>query len=110
MNRVNEELRQHVTRVGFDLSLGRTHIAALVMLDAPFQRSFSHFVGGARGLQERGLVWHRMPPNNKTSIRKIWGITKAGELVKDLLKEAGIWQEYEAALPIVDRSKGRKAS
>ena len=32
MNAVNEALRAHVTRVGFDLSLGKTHIATLVWI------------------------------------------------------------------------------
>lgn len=121
--KINEQLRQHVTRVGFDLSLGRTHIAALVMLKArlrenewiddrdvtrPFQRTFAMFVGGARGLQDRGLVWHRSPVNDKTPINKIWGITKAGDLVCELLKESGIWAEYEAALPVTVLGGGRR--
>lgn len=29
----NDLLRSHVTRVGFDLTLGKTHIAALVLLN-----------------------------------------------------------------------------
>ena len=77
---VNEPLRAHVTRVGFDLSLGRTHVAALVWIDITIKldrggpwsrpaerhprRNYQHhlghahanFKGGMHGLQDRGLV------------------------------------------------------
>lgn len=76
---MNEELRAHVTRVGFDLTLGKTHIAALVWLEElravgwdagkladtrisnnrqAHRLGFSHFVIGMRGLEDRGLLTH----------------------------------------------------
>lgn len=71
-----------------------------------YERAFSNTVTGSQGLQERGLIiWNNpsviilrsdgkykyipdIPPN------KIWQITKAGDLVIALLKEAGIYEEY----------------
>lgn len=124
----NPDLRAHVTRVGFDLSLGRTHIAALVWLNeclaqnlylstqtSPL-RAFSHFATGARGLRERGLVEHDSiaahRPGRRASMRRIWKITKAGRAVITLLREAGIYDEYAAAIPtqtrIIDDGHGRR--
>lgn len=113
---MNEALRQHVTRVGFDLTLGKTHVAALVYLDfctrnrttlntAGIGRNiFSWFVPGIRGCGDRGLVVHHYDAeaSNKKGdhLGKHYTITPAGKLVIGLLKEAGIWQEYEAALPV----------
>jgi hypothetical protein len=111
---MNEALRQHVTRVGFDLTLGKTHIAALVYLDVCIRnrtymrvdgRPWSHFAGGVNGCIARGLVEHHYAgrPTRRGQIDHMgrhYTITKAGRLVRDLLKEAGIWQEYEAALPV----------
>lgn len=73
----NEALREHVTRVGFDLTLSKTQIASLVYLDlairnkrtgsdhvplnqmnAVARMTRSHLVGGFRGCIERGLVTH----------------------------------------------------
>lgn len=85
---MNEYLRAHVTRVGFDLSMGKSHVAALVYIDhvrlakwdassvntrgipGPLGRAYAHFATGARGLQERGLVIHT-PPKTSTSSRSI---------------------------------------
>lgn len=114
----NELLRDHVTKTQFVLTLSKTHIAALVELDhqlkdniyyhieadSPFGRVVRGFVSpGVRGLMVRGLVEHT-PPLEKdrrgkrvpTKQRRIWKITKAGRAVITLLKEAGIWQEYDA--------------
>lgn len=119
---MNERLRQHVTRVGFDLTLGKTHIAALVYLDycirhRVYLRTASHtpfqwFATGARGLEERGLLVHhyepreQRPKNAKDHLGRHYTITPAGKLVIGLLKEAGIWQEYEATLPIETAHEG----
>jgi len=111
---MNEELRQHVTRVGFNLTLGKTHIAALVYLDYCIRhrtyvrmsgQPWSWFASGAQGLGVRGLITHcydpRWPPTRPGShFGRHYTITKAGRQVIALLKEAGIWQEYEAALPV----------
>ena len=75
---MNESLRAHVTRVGFDLTLAKSAIAALVYIDqvlrnkrdalaveeprtGPMRRTFALFAGGARSLIERGLITHTMP-------------------------------------------------
>lgn len=129
---INEYLREHVTRVGFNLSLGKTHIAALVHIDHMLKRNqstiealnngdykmreklprvFNLFVPGQRGLAERGLVQHigdrhQKPGELWSSMRprRIWRITPAGRLVINLLKEAGIYQEYVAMLPVQERA------
>lgn len=111
----NDLLRQHVTRVGFDLSLGKTHIAALVYLNECLaqkryiashhseqwaRRAFSHFASGMHGCEDRGLVLHHWRADKKDAgLKWHFTITKAGRLVIDLLREAGIYQEYADALP-----------
>lgn len=121
----NPLLRGHVTRVGFDLSLGKTHIAALVYLnecltqrryiksndsEGPHRRTFAHFATGMHGCCDRGLVIHHyretrtLPPKERQKaeaqgLKRHYTITKAGRLVIDLLREAGIYQEYADSLP-----------
>ena len=116
----NDLLRAHVTRVGFDLSLGKTHIASLVYLaeclrqrryvptgrdhiaSIGHRRAFSHFGSGIGGCIERGLVVHHYRADKKGAndgLKWHYTITPAGKLVVSLLKEAGIYQEYAAALP-----------
>lgn len=113
---VNEALRGHVTRVGFDLTLGRTHVAALVALKESIeaghwlntgtQSVFSHFVSGMHGCERRGLIRHHYrQPEWKNGVRsdlppgEHYTITTAGELVVGLLREAGVYDEYAALLP-----------
>jgi hypothetical protein len=122
---INENLREHVTNVGFSLTLGKTHIAALVRIDLQLKENlstlehldkfdasprwphiFNYFVQGQSGLIERGLIQHiidiRRRPGESVSAmrpRRIWRITPAGRLVINLLKEAGIYQEYAAMWP-----------
>lgn len=113
---VNDALRDHVTRVGFDLSLGKTHVAALVYLDQcikqdryipankaespAFRRMFSWFSSGIRGCCDRGLVVHHWSPGDKNKgLRYHYTITTAGQYVIGLLAEAGIYQEFADALP-----------
>lgn len=125
MTEINESLREHVTSVGFNLSLGKTHIAALVKTDIELKanlstteylqrygagprepRVFNLFATGNSGLIQRGLLEHiaesRRKPGERygdMKPRRIWRITPAGRLVINLLKEAGIYQEYAAMLP-----------
>lgn len=108
-------LYAHVTRVGFDLSLGRTHIAALVYLDlsmerhrhdpppltSPYSGAFRNFIGGITGLIGRGLVIHHFDGReyrHRDGFKKSYTITPAGTFVIGLLKEAGIYDEYAGAL------------
>lgn len=115
----NDALRAHVTRTGFDLRLGKTHITAMIVIsefwakDDPDAFRADHRPGrpstwltGFRGLEDRGLAWHRDPPRDRRGITvrntptsRIFGLTEAGEAVKTLLMEAGIWQEYAADIP-----------
>lgn len=112
---MNEDLRAHVTGTAFNLTLGKTHIAALVYLDESIrQRAYIRTLGGRNvlstfipaidGLKHRGLVTHqwRERPKDRTKdhLGRYYTITKAGRLVIGLLKEAGIWQEYLDTLPI----------
>lgn len=115
MNETNALLREHVTRVGFDLTLGKTHIAALVYLNESItqkryinsnkserwaQRAFAHFASGMHGCEDRGLVIHHYRSDKRDDgLRWHYTITKAGKLVVALLQEAGIYQEYADALP-----------
>lgn len=118
----NEALRAHVTGTAFNLTLGKTHIAALVHLEEklaadrttnqelaairagqprpPKPVHLGNFTTGAAGLIARGLVVHSyVPPRVDISDwapSTIWQITPAGRLVLELLRECGIWQEYAA--------------
>lgn len=108
----NDMLRAHVTGTAFHLTLGKTHIAALVHLEEVIGAELTsgqavrrrkppglgNFVGGAAGLVARGLVTHVMPLDgeivNNKPFAEFWQITPAGRLVLALLREAGVWQEY----------------
>jgi len=110
----NDMLRSHVTGIAFNLTLGKTHIAALVHLEEVLAHELTHgvasrsqlprnpnlgnFTTGASGLIARGLVTHQMPPARvyigDKPFSDFWQITVAGRLVLDLLREAGIYQEY----------------
>lgn len=113
----NEALRAHVTRVGFDLSLARSHVAALVYLNESAERdewvgtrqvirgalyrAFSLWATGAEGLIRRGLIVHHYQSSERTgSPNPHYTITRAGELVIDLLREAGLYAEYATALNV----------
>jgi hypothetical protein len=134
---VNPALRAHVTRVGFDLQLAKSHIAALVYLNeigarrwdfcavnsprlrvSGYGRAFSMFSTGAIGLQIRGLVTHDSAVSYDERVSfdgdgiqhlysKAWTITRAGRLVIDLLKEAGLYDEFAAELTYTDRPVGK---
>lgn len=110
----NDLLRSHVTGAAFHLTLGKTHIAALVHLEerlASDLNAWEHikrprsttphlgnFTSGASGLIARGLVTHTYPASNAhwadEPFSTFWQITPAGRLVLELLREAGIWDEY----------------
>jgi hypothetical protein len=122
----NERLRAHVTRVGFDLSLGKTHVAALVYLNESLRqrryipshhtesgwhrKAFAHFASGMHGCIDRGLVDHHYQPTShlppkerqkaeRQGMKRHYTITAAGKHVIALLQEAGIYQEFADALP-----------
>lgn len=110
--RVNEDLREYVTRVGFDLTLAKTHVEFMVFLDEMLRRkvyirSPSWFVSAFRGCERRGLVWYRRPSREQSERRRakgrtdltgIYGFTRAGRLVLSLMKEAGVYEEKHRQL------------
>jgi hypothetical protein len=100
MTAVNELFRDHVHRISFQLTLTKTQIDTLVELDAYLNHDGPypswvhwHMHGrGITGLERRGLVrqinwWHPDDPPT-------YEVTKAGELVVGLLKEAGLYQQF----------------
>ena len=111
----NEVLRAHVTSTAFDLTLRKTHVAALVMLaEALATRKFVDsrhpmlrtWISAMDGLRNRGLITHSVAYDakgkTKRGLHHHYTITKAGRLVISLLKEAGIYQEYADARPTRD--------
>lgn len=128
---MNEQLRAHVTRVGFDLQISRTAIAVLVYLnllhqDKVGERSVvryqystwqsryidQNWIVGFNGLQKRGLLTHHFSPykhyhgknlvecpaHDPRNLKDFYTITKAGQAVIVLLKEAGLYEEYAKAI------------
>lgn len=101
---MNELLRCHVTRTGFNLTLGKTQIMALDQLVQFGHKPFkdwgeerqvygrSYFVPAVRGLITRGLVTHTPPMKgvHDQPAKTYYRITKAGWAVHTLLKEAGL--------------------
>ena len=126
---MNELLRQHVTRVGFNLTLSKNQIAELVHLDAQLAdgRALKERIGDGRelecghrhilsngttyrrGLMGRGLVAHHPSAEGadrgddlmNSTTRDNWSITVAGHAVVALLKESGLWVEVAAEIPWV---------
>lgn len=104
MTRVNEELRAHVTRVGFDLSLGKLHVFWLVAVaeqerstwrTTPAYKWYSEqFIKGYQGLYGRGLLRQSFDENGRPTGHEL---TTAGEAVVVLLKECGLYQEQVKA-------------
>ena len=114
---INAALREHVTSVGFALTLTKNHIRALVFLALaregrldngqwPDTGERSWFVPAVNGLRNRGLVEHHFPPKRykgdpaKFHERRseygpadFYPITMAGDLVCQLLAECGLFAE-----------------
>ena len=112
---MNEALREHVTRVGFNLTLGKTHVQTLVVLDIALKanrhwhdRGRNLFVPAVQGLERRGLVEHTYPSKSGLPVRRIWRITKAGRFVLGLLKESGLYDEYAATVVLWSSEMERK--
>jgi hypothetical protein len=96
---VNETFAQYVQSTAFSLSLGRTHMRALIRLairDPLWMSSTgANSPNALSGLERRGLVTHRPhvgepPPFGDDA--QIWELTTAGKLVVMLLAEAGLVQ------------------
>lgn len=91
----NEQLRAYATSVGFALTLSKSQIELLVLLDRftsydGMCRAGEHvstFVMTFRALEARGLAHGGRGTGNPIRL------TKAGELTCDLLAEAGIYSD-----------------
>ncbi|WP_131823229.1 hypothetical protein [Mycobacteroides chelonae] len=89
---MNEALREHVTSIGFALTLSKAQIELLVVLhhfkgyNGACRAGYrpSHFVSTIRSLERRGLTENTYPAGN---------LTKAGALVCEILREAGLYDE-----------------
>lgn len=104
---VNKSLREHVTSVGFSLTLSKRQIDTLVLLhhfktwDRFYGRmaGYSHYCSTAQALISRGLMRDFGPgvPYVKCELceAEFCGhrLTKAGSITAVLLQEAGIYQE-----------------
>lgn len=114
---MNAALREHVTRVGFNLTLGKTHIAALVLISEYWAKDlryhahgspWSQWITGNQGCRARGLTWHQphdtrgIPVDQRPLPSAYFGVTTAGQYTIGLLAEAGIWQDY---LDLIERHK-----
>ena len=124
---MNQQFAGYVTRVAFNISLSRSQIATLAHIaersrrpnDIPVAEELTfpspgNFIPSVRSLVDRGLVEYTPL---KTKVRPGWtshplivsgqpwsySLTRAGELVVELLKEAGIVQ-------ITERTQRRKAA
>lgn len=91
---MNNALNSYVTRVSFNLSLSSNQIASLVGLNEQTKdncnpNNIKTFITCGKELIDRGLVTHDRV--------KYWQITKAGKLVIELLKEAGLYNQYKPA-------------
>ena len=122
----NQALHDHVTSGAFLLSLTRSHVELLeylylyqdwsfgdrlMMEHSPLLRKM--WVSASHGLQRRGLLtYHNYPCKLGTpgvpgpKLNKIYKLTKAGEAVIVLLKEAGlIKNKMPAPVPVPDLVK-----
>lgn len=100
---INYKLRDHVTSMAFSLHLSKRMILCLVdiaekrYLERKFYQALGlndYFIGSYRNLEERGLVTYKDPgPMTAMSKEHPYSLTRAGELVLELLKEAGMVQE-----------------
>lgn len=106
MSVTNDRLREHVTSVGFSLTLSKNMIETLVLMDHfggfnRFHRATtdrpigSHYVTTAHALIRRGLFRDRDCGRCELCDKPCCDhkLTKAGELVSGLLKESGIYQD-----------------
>lgn len=122
---VNTSLRQWARGVSFTIAMGRRQVFTLVSIEASKDvqaslgvrmligdrhRQMCSFVTSARCLVDRGLViphvWlsetlRKESHKHKTS--ELWQLSRAGELVIELLKEAGIYQEVLEELHTADK-------
>lgn len=104
---MNNELHAFVTRSAFSLTLGHSHIDLL--LDMGLNAEQGHYKSiyyehpGVSGLLKRGLIEHAVVGKDK---KLVWKLTRAGELVYELVDEAGIRvdTEHPKSLPALQEA------
>ena len=103
-NKINEQLKEYVTSTVFSMTLKKTHIWALVKAKEGYQQNKREVDPGyldmfsipaVKNLISKGLVHPKSG----------WQLTRAGELVVELLKEAGIYQEFLKDRQFVDEKE-----
>lgn len=120
--RTNDALRHWARGISFTIAMGRRQVYTLVSLHLSAERVWGagfvgdrhrfmcSFVVSGNCLVDRGLVvahiWNsekRRKLRGSHQIREFWQLTRAGELVIELLKEAGIYDEVRAELEAADK-------
>lgn len=125
--KTNDALRQWARGVSFTIAMGRRQVYQLVQLHISadrqqitqgmighYHRHTRNFITSMNCLLDRGLivvpVWN---PKKRESLGPLvkdhWHLTRAGELVIELLKEAGIYEEVKAELEASDTQRLRIA-
>lgn len=104
---MNKELHAFVTRSAFALTLGHSHIDLLLDMgmnaDQKHYKSIYYEHPGVSGLLKRGLIEHAVVGKDK---KLVWKLTRAGELVYELVEEAGIVvaTEHPKSLPVLQEA------
>lgn len=120
--KVNGALRQWARGISFTIAMGRRQVYTLIQLHLSAERKYGsmmvgdrhrdtrHFVTSMHCLQDRGLVIAHVWKSEKLRLRAglhtysdLYQLTRAGELVIELLKEAGIYEEARAELEAADK-------
>jgi hypothetical protein len=117
---MNEAFREHVTSSAFMLSLGKTHVAALVRLDMELAaevqvrglhlsnhahaRLHKHDITGRGGLMARGLVVHVYEQNkHKYAVKeKHASIYQVGAIDHDRMPVGECWNITRAGRLVVE--------
>lgn len=126
---INTALRQWARGIQFNVAMGRRQVFCLVHAHLSQEmigegvgedhRHLRNWVTSAHCLQDRGLlnchVWKNdqlrrrstsdNPQITRPKYKELWEVTRAGELVVGLLKEAGIYDEVKAELEESDRQQ-----
>lgn len=106
----NEVLRQHVTSIGFSLTLSKSQIDTLVLMDhfGGYGKFFDktnrvgvarNYVMSANALTRRGLFRKELYEGGVSTCELCTNkfcdhkLTKAGQLTAAILKEAGIYED-----------------
>lgn len=103
---MNDIFKEHVTSSAFSLTLSKSMIRRLLMMDyhpAFYFDGQPHNLKTLDSLRERGLVYRdekefHVPGKGTFLQSPLWRFTEEGELVVKLLKAAGFTLEHDAQL------------